>query len=259
MRASRLPHIVSVGALAFILLACAQPGHAEAPVTPAPQAPTEVTQAQGISLPHGWTLMTYTAAIPYAYPQKAAELKVSAGCQPGERMVGAGYAATDVFEYNANIFTSYPTDDHTWVASGGSQAGIELDVYCLHGDNLPTVVIASATSGAVACPADSVLLSEGFGQQAPGATMSTTSALCATSGVEAGATPTAPVTFDSNHNGYMSVSAYVKCPAGQVAFGGGSTGVDNFASGASADFTSWGITGGGGGKGAVYADCVRLV
>ena len=127
-------------------------------------------------------------------------------------MVGAGYAATSVFEYNASITTSYPTDDHTWVATGGAQAGIQLDVYCLHGAHLPTVVIASTTSGAVMCPANSVLLAEGFGRAITGATARPTYALCATTGVEAGARATAAVTFDSYHNGYMPVDASVNCP-----------------------------------------------
>jgi hypothetical protein len=174
-------------------------------------------------------------------------------------MVGAGYAATSVFEYNASITTSYPTDDHTWVATGGVQAGIWLDVYCLHGDHLPTVVITSTTSGAVICPANSVLLAKGFGRSVTGATASSTYALCATSGVEAGATATAAVTFDSIHNGYMPVNASVNCPAGQITFGGGTIGVSNFASGATAGFTGWEITGGGQGNGTVYADCVQLV
>jgi hypothetical protein len=203
----------------------------------------------------------YTAAIPYAYRPGVAELKVSTGCRPGERMVGAGYAATDVFEYNANITSSYPTNDHTWVATGGAQAGIELDVYCLHGDHLPTVVIAGGDSGAMRCPARAVQLAEGFGPLAAGATAQSSSALyalCATSGVKAGVTATAPVTFDSDHNGYMPVDAAVSCQTGLLAFGGGAMGVSTFASGASADFSGWDVTGGGQGNGTVYADCVQL-
>jgi hypothetical protein len=76
--------------------------------------------------------------------------------------------------------------------------------------------------------------------------------------VTAGATATKSVTFDSNDNGYSPVYASVKCPAGQIAFGGGSIGLGNFASGASADFTGWEITGGGQGNGMVYANCVKL-
>jgi hypothetical protein len=230
------------------------------PTLGAQQVSTRVTQLQRITRAHDWLLVTYTAAIPYADRPGAAELKVTAGCRPGERMVGAGYAATSVFEYNASITTSYPTDDHTWVATGGTQAGIQLDVYCLHGDHLPTVVIASTTSGTVRCPAHSVLLAEGFGRlAAAGATAWPTYALCATTGVEAGATATASVTFDSNHHGYMPVYASVHCPAGQITVGGGTIGVTNFTSGASADFTSWEVTGGGQGNGTVYADCVQLV
>ncbi len=264
MRTSRLLSIMSASMLTLVLLAC---GPARAPYraatdtsrSAAQQAPTRVTRSQGIPLPHGWTLVTYTAAIPYAYSPKVSELRVSAGCHPGERMVGAGYAATSVFEYNANITASYPADDHTWVATGGTQAGIQLDVYCLHGAQLPTVVIASATAGAVVCPADSVLLAEGFGSSAAAATAPTAYALCAIAGVEAGVRATALVTFDSPHNGYMPVYASVSCPTGQVAFGGGVTGVTHFASGASANFSGWDITGGGQGQGSVYADCVWLL
>src|SRR6516225_6113655 len=150
MRTSRLPRRSSVSALTLLLLACGQPGHPVAtsiPTLGAQQVSTRVTQLQRITRAHDWLLVTYTAAIPYADRPGAAELKVTAGCRPGERMVGAGYAATSVFEYDASITTSYPTDDHTWVATGGTQAGIQLDVYCLHGDHLPTVVIASTTSG----------------------------------------------------------------------------------------------------------------
>ncbi len=268
MHASRLLGTISLSMLPLMLLACGQSGSthpastrattdAASPV--AQNTSTGVAQAQRVTLPHGWTLVIYTAAIPYAYRAGIAELKVSAGCQPGERMVGSGYAATDVFEYDARITSSYPADDHTWVASGGTQAGIQLDVYCLHGDHLPTVVIASASSGMVACPADSVLLAAGFGQMAADTTERSTYALCATTGVEAGITATSPVTFDSNSQGYMPVHASVSCPAGQIAFGGGTTGIGNFASGASADFTSWDITGGGQSSGTVYADCVRLL
>lgn len=267
MRASHLPGMVSVSAsallLALLLPGCSQPGRRVATDTPTPaahQASTTVVQAQGLNLPHGWTLVTYTAAIPYAYQPEVAELKVSASCHRGERMVGVGYAATSVFEYNASIIASYPADDQTWVAIGGSQAGIELNVYCLHGDHLPTVLVVSGVYGAITCPVGSVLLAEGFGQQAAGAAAPPTAyTLCATSGVAVGATATAPVTFDSNHNGYMPVYASVTCPVGQLAFGGGTTGIGNYASGASADFTGWDITGGGQGSGSIYADCVRLV
>lgn len=264
MHLSRLLSSVSVGALTLILVACGQVGSARRAATapPAPEAQQLSTTVAGITLPHGWTLVTYTAAIPYStQPEftKLTELKVTARCQPGERMVGAGYGATEVFEYNASIGASYPLDDHTWVAIGGTQAGIQIGVYCLHGDHLPTVVIASNPAGVAACPAGAVLLAEGFGQAAAGATTRPTYALCATSGVEAGARATAPATFDSNHNGYMAAYASVSCPAGQIAFGGGATGVFDFASAASADFTGWGITGGGEGSGAVYADCVRLI
>lgn len=260
MRASRLFAMVGVSALALLLLACSQPGHRVAAGTSTPAAQqASTTTLQGLTLPHGWTLVTYTAAIPYTYQPEVAALKVSTGCHPGERMVGAGYAATSVFEYNASITASYPTDDHTWVAIGGSQAGIELEVYCLHGDHLPTMVIVGGVSDAITCPAGSVLLAEGFGQRTAGAAGPPTYALCATSGAAAGATATAPVTFDSNHNGYMPVYASVKCPIGLFAFGGGTAGIGNYASGASADFTGWDITGGGQGSGSIYADCVRLV
>jgi hypothetical protein len=262
MRPSRLLSSISVTAVTLILLACGQPGYPVATYTPtlgAQQLSTRVTQLQRITRAHDWILVTYTAAIPYADRPGVAELKVSAGCRPGERMVGAGYAATSVFEYNASITTSYPTDDHTWVATGGAQAGLQLDVYCLHGDHLPTVVITSTTSGAVMCPANSVLLAKGFGRSVTGATTRPTYALCATTGVKVGTTATASVTFDSIHHGFMPVDASVNCPAGQMAFGGGTIGVSNFASGASADFTSWDITGGGQGSGTVYADCVQLI
>lgn len=107
------------------------------------------------------------------------------------------------FEYNARVSTSYPLDDHTWVVTAGAHTSIELDVYCLHGNHLPTVVIASETGGRIACPAGFVLLTEGFGRLVVGTAVRPSEALCATAGMEEGTLATAPVTFASNHNGYM--------------------------------------------------------
>lgn len=267
MRAFRLLGRPSVGLLALILVACGQVGQplggATATLRPvARQEPTTTTPYQGTPLPHGWTLITYTAAIPYSDQPgftSQAELRVTAGCHPGERMVGAGYAATDVFEYNATIASSYPINDHSWSVTGGTQAGIQLDVYCLHGDHLPTVVIISGPFGAVACPADSVALAEGFGPPAGSGSEQTSYALCATSGVQAGSRTTSSVVFDSSQNGYNAASASARCPTGQIALGGGATGVAYFASGTNADFAGWTITGGGNGSGAVFAMCVRLL
>jgi hypothetical protein len=234
--------------LALTLLACGQAGVTHI-TTPAPKA----------SLPHGWTVVTYTAALPYVYQPGVTELKVTTGCQPGERMVGAGYAATDVFEYNANITSSYPTDDHTWVVTSGTQAGLQIDVYCLHGDHLPTVVIVSNAVGDVECSTGATLLAAGFGQPVDGSTAQPSYALCATAGVAPGKRTTAPVTFDSMQHGYMPASGIVRCPAGQTAFGGGANGVHYFASEATANFSGWQIIGGGQASGTVYADCVRLL
>lgn len=262
-----------ISILPIIVMACS--GRTTVLTSPAPTipvptvrpAPTTVTQAQGIALPHGWTLVTYTAAIPYSSQPnfaKQKELRVSAGCQPGERMVGAGYAATSVFEYNANIMSSYPTSDHTWVATGGTQAGIQLDVYCLHGANLPTVMVTSGPPGAVECPANSVLLAEGFGLTPAWVTEPPPYMLCATTGVKAGTPVASAFTFDSSKTGYSPGHASVSCPAGQITFGGGATDMNTyasaaFASAASADFTGWEITGGSPTTGVVHADCVQML
>lgn len=261
--------LIRISILPIIVMACGRsatiltsPWYTPTPVPTAQPAPTKVTQAHGIALPHGWTLVTYTAAIPYSSKPAFAmqkELKVSAGCQPGERMVGAGFAATSVFEYDAHIMSSHPASDHTWVATGEAQTGIQLDVYCLHGANLPSVTVVSGGPGAVECPANSVLLAEGFGESPDWATGPPAYALCATSGVEAGASVAAAFTFDSINNGYLPGHASVSCPAGQIAFGGGATGMNAFVSGASADFTAWNITGNDPATGAIHADCVRLL
>lgn len=269
MSASRLCKSISASLLALALTACGQAGLPQRMATATTrsvtqQEPTTVAPYQRAPLPHGWTLVTYSAAIPYSNEpafHSQPELRVTAGCHSGERMVGAGYAATDVFEYNARITSSYPIDDHMWTATGGTQAGLQLDVYCLRGDHLPPVVIVSGPSGGVACPAGSVALAGGFGPPSGGGSARTVYALCATSGAQAGSRATAPITFNSNQNGYMPVSGAARCPAGQIAFGGGVTGVDvasYFASGATADFAGWAVAGGGGGSGVVYASCVRL-
>ncbi|HEX8727876.1 MAG TPA: hypothetical protein VF739_04595, partial [Ktedonobacterales bacterium] len=111
MSASRLFKSISASLLVIALAACGQAGLPQRGATAATrpvaqQEPTTVASYQGTALPHGWTVVIYAAAIPYsdqpAFTSQT-ELRVTAGCHSGERMVGAGYAATDVFEYNARI------------------------------------------------------------------------------------------------------------------------------------------------------------
>ncbi len=63
MRTSRLLSIMSASMLTLVLLAC-DPARApyraatDTSRSTAQQAPTRVTQSQGVALPHGWTLVT---------------------------------------------------------------------------------------------------------------------------------------------------------------------------------------------------------
>lgn len=263
MRTRHASHLASLLALVLAILACGQSSVQLAP--PASSSYANIQKSRTLdtrlSLPHGWLLYHASAAIPYDWlttPKLGSELAVSASCQPGERMLGAAYGATSVFEFNATIFSSYPVDDHTWTASGGTQAGLEVDVFCLHGDHLPGVTIAAGEAGSGACPSGTTLLSAGFSREPTGRALRPAGyLLCASSGVTAGEVATEHVILDANSHSYSAQRAEVTCAAGQLAFGGGSLDVEAFASGPTEAFGGWAITGGNG-TGTLYANCVRF-
>jgi hypothetical protein len=206
---------------------------------------------------------------------------VSTSCQPGERMLGGGFIASNLFEYAAYIYASYPSGPTTWTVVGYGPASyfqLEADVYCAA--DVPAaavhIVHASGASTATAtCPQGTVLLGGGFQSSRPvgisrpqgNGWLATvegsgvqTYAVCAARLVRPGQVVRATFNPHSMAHSYYPSGADTICPSGQTALGGGFESGDLvLASGSrSASFDGWEVEAGGEADVTISAVCVVL-
>jgi hypothetical protein len=146
--------------------------------------------------------------------------RVSVSCPSGSQMIGGGFEATDVFEYDALVMASYP-DPHdsslrTWTAIAGPSSTFSLSVeaYCLnHGPALQISLHTLSGGQAAVCPGASALLGSGFNGE-------TSYVLCA--GQHASVSSGTPVTFNphSSSHSYYPGAVTLTCPSNTLALSG---------------------------------------
>ncbi len=222
--------------------------------------------------------ITIRSADAWATRDQKYQVSVSASCLPGEQMLGGGFGASDVFEYAASISASYPSSANTWTVSGSSISTFQLsaEVYCAPASTslgIQRAQSASSGAGHVACPQGTVLLSGGFqgGQRVSIArpqgngwegNSEQVYALCAAQHVAAGTLATSSFRVQSSSTGYQPGGGDVRCPAGQVATGGGFAGGSAILASrletTDAHPSGWGVTAGGDTEVVVYAVCRDL-
>src|SRR5579885_925950 len=202
---------------------------------------------------------------------------VSVSCQPGEQMIGGGFAASNLFEYAAYIEASYPSDATTWTVTGVAPASyfnLAAEVYCLSAPvSLGVQIVQGASGGRSACPQGTSLLSGGFQDSSPvaasypvengwsSASSDQVYALCAGQHVTAGLVVTSAFTIHSSASGYQPGGGGAGCPAGQFAAGGGfaSQGALILSSVRSGSpLAGWSVSAGGDSNVTVYALCAAL-
>jgi hypothetical protein len=237
--------------------------------TPSGRTPNAATQP---------SIATRSASV--RVPSGASRTAVSASCQPGEALIGGGYASSDTFEYAAIIVASYPTSATTWtVAASASPAfSLSVEAYCVPVSVVAGLKIAQAPmdpTGEVACPAGSVLLGGGFQSDGPvvttrpegngwyaGATRATGTvyALCASRHVRAGSEVSASLDPHSSSRGQQPGGATLACPVGQTATAGGFSGGGLVITSASAGapYAGWNVVAGGDSDLTLYARCVTF-
>jgi hypothetical protein len=247
--------------LVALLLACGGASQAGVTAATAPRRLAPVVRAATARVP------AYTST------------PVSASCQPGERMLGGGFIASNLFEYAAYIYASYPSGPATWTVVGygpGSYFQLEADVYCA--PEVPAAAVhivhaSGASTATAACPQGTVLLSGGFQATRPVgvshpqgngwlATVEGSGvqayAVCAAQLVQPGQVVRATFNAHSMSRGYKPDGANAACPSGQIALGGGFDGSDlvlaNSARGAS--FDGWAVEAGGEADVTIAAVCV---
>lgn len=237
--------------------------------------PRAVTTAAASPFP---PLVIYAAT---ARVQSGTHMSVSASCRSGERMLGGGFGASDLFEYAAYIEASYPTDVTTWSVTASAPASyfdLEVDVYCVPTTFALGLHVVQATGVAmatVACPQDTVLLGGGFQSSEP-ITVSRAQgngwlartwdasihvyALCAAHHVLQDQAVSAVFNPHSTSHDYAPSGGEAACPAGTIAVGGGFAGEDLIVGSLTRgpSFAGWSVMAGGDADVTVSAVCVRL-
>ncbi|GEM_PF-2997812 len=176
-------------------------------------------------------IRVYTASVRV---QERQPTSVSASCKPGEQMIGGGFAASDLFEYAAEVDSSYPSSPNTWTVAGSEVASyfdLSAEVYCASAPIPLGAQIVQSSGGSVACPQGTKVLSGGF-QNHRGASyplangwMTADSeqvyALCASQHLQSSMVVTSTFNVHSDSHGYQPGGGSASCPAGSVATGGG--------------------------------------
>lgn len=263
--------------LAFCLLALLLPACGVVPLSQATGTATPtVTPALPALPPHrlgGYdaSLVVYSQTVKGIEASPHPPLTVAVSCAPGEQMIGGGFVASDVFEYDAIITASYPSGPATWTVSGHSSSSFWLSayVYCWHSSAaLGVQMVRSA--GDVECPAGTTLLGGGFQGSGdvslPNANGwhtedGQTYALCAAYHLSPLRIATASFNAHSSTHSYYPGGIAMRCPAGSVAIGGGFSGGGDLILVSQAilpDFSGWTLGAGGDGNVTGYAVCVSV-
>ncbi len=224
-------------------------------------------------------VVAYSTTSADASVQSRDLLTISASCRPGEQMLGGGFAATDVFEYDAYILASYPSGAATWTVSASSHSHFSLTVtvYCLQAGfsaGIQQVRGGTASPGEATCASGSVLVGGGFRSSEPvdssmprdatwqaGVSGSDAQvyAMCAATHVRLTGRVPQPIDLHATTNGYQPESFSTTCPVGQIAVGGFSAGGLVLASEAEPpDFSAWSLEAGGSGPGDLVAACLEI-
>ena len=183
---------------------------------------------------------------------------VSVSCPVGTQLIGGGFSASDVFEYDALVTASYPAggDLRTWTVVAGHSAAFTLtaEAYCLsHGPDLR--ISLHATNGPQAfCPPPTSTLSAGFNG-------AIAYALCASQ--HASDASLVHTTFNprSSSDGYEPSTVTLACPTGALAMGGVISGGDRLLSSfsAGAPYLNWTFVVGGDDDTTVTTICANIL
>jgi hypothetical protein len=227
-----------------------------------------------------------TALLPFTPVVRAATARVAshdgtpvtASCQAGERMLGGGFIASNLFEYAAYVTASYPSGPATWTVVASAPASyfqLEADVYCAPAPPATVeihIIHATGTGTATAaCPLGTVLLGGGFQASEPvevsrpegngwlaGGSGAQAYALCAAHLVQPGRVVHATFNPHSMTRNYAPDGRDAICPSGQIALGGGFDGdglvLASVPRGAS--FDGWAVEAGGNADVTISAVCV---
>lgn len=247
-----------LSALLLVLVCVGGCGSVQNVAAGAPQAPTVGVTAG----PTARGVTAYSASI--QVPENTPGTRVSVSCPAGTQMIGGGYAATSVFEYDAVVASSYPSSANTWtaVAGPGDAFTLQADVYCL-APTFPLGVQVVQTSGAPTsgsgCPIGSVQLGGGFNYPSdyPSGRLYF---LCATQHVRVGAVVTAYYNPHSSTHSYYPGSKTLACPSDQIAISGDTIGGDTVlvSDSAGAPYDGWFFTVGGDGDMTLIVRCVSF-
>lgn len=269
-RWKRLTAILSACLLLSLLSACS--------VVSSSRAIATATATSSLPILPPYRLSGYAASlVAYSQTVKSIEasprppLTVAVSCAPGEQMIGGGFVASDVFEYDAFITASYPSSTTTWTVSGKSSSHFWLSayVYCWQSSTAVSVQIVRG-AGDVTCPAGTSLLGGGF--QGSGevsrpiangwhAENGQAFALCATRYPSPVRVVTASFNAHSQAHVYAPGGIVMTCPAGSFAIGGGfSSGGDLIlvSQATLPAFSGWTLAAGGDANVAGYAVCVSV-
>lgn len=250
---------------------------------------TLLFSACGVALPSSTAattprpqIVSYSAQATFQSGQNTYRLSASASCKQDEQMLGGGFAASDVFEYDAFIEASYPSSATTWTAIGFSSSSFQLEayVYCLKASvpfGIRLVQSEGVPGGQVACPKGTILLSGGFQSSQPiqasypldngWSSASVGSpvqvyALCASQHITASPVATAVFNAQSSSHQYQPGGTSLACPTEQAAIGGGfdSQG-DLFLTSRSngSAFSGWSVVAGGDAKVTVSVVCWAFI
>lgn len=217
------------------------------------------------------SLVAYARTVKGTVASPQPPLTIAVSCAPGEQMIGGGFGASDVFEYDAFITASYPSGPTTWTVSGqsSSQFALSAYVYCWHSSAALGVQVVRG-AGDVACPSGTTLLGGGFqgsnGVSVPNANGWHTEngqayALCAAHHISPLRLVTASFNAHSSTHGYYPGGIAMTCPAGSVAIGGGFSGGGDLILASQAtppNFSAWTLDAGGDGNVTGYAVCVSV-
>lgn len=197
-------------------------------------------------------------------------------------MLGGGFAASDVFEYDARITASYPSGPTTWTVAGTASSAFWLTAYAYCWTSPTSLGIQVVQgNGDMVCPIGTTILNGGFqvagaypvGSSFPkgngwhadtyvsGASVQSY-ALCASTHALTPIT-VAQMSFNahSSTHGYQPGGTTVGCPVGASAIGGGfiSGGDLMLASIATTNtFLGWQLSAGGDSDVTGYAVCVAV-
>lgn len=190
--------------------------------------------------------------------------QVSATCPQNSQMIGGGFVASDVFEYDALVTANYPDphdgDLRTWTAIAGPSGAFTLGVeaYCLNQGPDLQISLHAQTGRSPYCPSQQTPLGAGFRGEFENGTYYV---LCASQHATGGGVVFQSFNPQSSSHGYAPRRITLTCASGALAISGDEgAGVDSLLASYSAGppYLSWVIGLGGDKDVTVSTTCVKI-